>query len=126
MKVEASATITDTLFISPEAGSVTKSGAGIWTLPLANCLRLGDGFELGLLNGTLNLTAGVTPDYVTTPPAVLQDAAIWLTAEKNVSVDDVRRHRPRYDVKIRRSRQYGYATQFDISGSLRTHNRDLR
>ena len=122
MKVEASATITDTLFISPEAGSVTKSGAGIWTLPLANCLRLGDGFELGLLNGTLNLTAGVTPDYVTTPPAVLQDAAIWLTAEKNVSVDDVGDVIGWYDARENSAAavNYGYATtNSTVSGSLR-------
>lgn len=77
----------DAFFIDPGAGSVTKSGTDEWTLPLGNFFAFGPGFEFAVLDGTLNLTEGTTPDYVTTPPAVLNDAAVWLAAEKNVATN---------------------------------------
>lgn len=78
----------DVWFVSSYAGWVTKSGAGAWTLPLSNFLGFfGNGFELGLRGGTLDLASGTSPDYVTTPPAALQKAAVWLSADKNVATD---------------------------------------
>lgn len=78
----------DAWFVSPQAGWVTKSGAGTWTLPLSNFLGFfGSGFELGLRGGTLELTSGTAPDFVTTPPAVLQTAALWLAAGTNMALD---------------------------------------
>lgn len=78
----------DVWFVSSQAGWVTKSGAGAWTLPLSNFLGFfGGGFELGLRGGTLDLASGTSPDYVTTPPAALQKAAVWLSADKNVATD---------------------------------------
>lgn len=78
----------DAVFVDSGAGSVTKSGTGVWTLPFANVLGFSlGGFELGLRSGTLKFAEGTAPDCVTTPPAVLQDAAVWLTAEKNTAPD---------------------------------------
>ena len=78
----------DALFIPSNAGWVAKTGEGQWTLPLANFLGFyGLGFELGVRGGSVKVTAGTAPDFVTTPPAVLQGAAIWLSADKNVETD---------------------------------------
>jgi len=74
----------DAVFVDSGAASVTKTGAGEWTLPLGNFFAFGSGFEFGLLGGTLNLTDGTSPDYVTTPPTVLNDAAFWVAAGKNI------------------------------------------
>lgn len=104
----------DALFISPHAASVTKVGPGIWTLPLANSLGFsGGGFALDLQGGTLRLAPGAAPDYVAEPPDVLQEAALWLTAERNVSEDPVTGVTGWYDAReaSASATRYGYAAQ---------------
>lgn len=105
----------DAYFIDPSAGSVTKSGSGEWTLPLGNFFALGTGFELGVLGGVINLSAGTEPDYVTTPPAVLRnDAAVWLAAGRNVATNADGDVTQWYDVRetAAAAAGYGYAEAY--------------
>jgi len=101
----------DMFFIDSGAGSVTKSGTGDWTLPLGNFFAFGSGFEFGLLGGGLNLTAGTAPDYVATPPAALNDAAVWLVAGRNFATNAAGNVTAWYDARESSAAavQYGYA-----------------
>lgn len=101
----------DAVFVDSGAGSVTKSGTGVWTLPLGNFLAFGSGFELGILGGTVSLTAGTTPDFVATPPDVLDDAAVWLEAGKNFTTNATGDVTAWYDAReaSAAATSYGYA-----------------
>ena len=80
--VDGNVTQGDNVVIAPR-GTLVKTGEGTWTLPTSKIMQ-GWGANLAVEQGTLKISQDSAPAVTgfETPPAVMQDAAVWFDVRK--------------------------------------------
>ena len=80
--VEGNVTQADNVVVAPR-GTLVKTGEGTWTLPTSKIMQGWDA-NLAVDKGTLKIRPDAAPSVTgfETPPAVMQNAAVWFDTQK--------------------------------------------